>query len=83
LLSETLVPDVRGVQVTPSGDVRIVPPVPTATKSPSPYVTPRRLLDITKDCEVQVIPSVEVMIAPSMPTATYVVPFVAIAFKEL
>ena len=35
-LSETVVPEVLEVQVLPSGDVRIVPPPPTAINKPSP-----------------------------------------------
>jgi hypothetical protein len=31
-----VVPETRAVHVTPSGDVRIVPPLPTATHSPLP-----------------------------------------------
>jgi hypothetical protein len=35
-MSVLLVPEVRGVQLTPSGEVRMVPPSPTATKRPFP-----------------------------------------------
>lgn len=78
-------PFVRGVQVTPSGEVITcgVPPwlmTETATNTPlpapsSPYVTAyQRLLLTPVDCGVQVTPSGDVItrLVPSMLTATYV-----------
>ncbi len=57
--SQLAVPEVRGVHVTPSGEVRMAPSSPTATKSPFPWATAWRLLPLPKVCRVHVTPGGE------------------------
>jgi hypothetical protein len=66
------VPDVRGVQLAPSVDVRTVPAKPAATNFAPAYVTPRRSSLVPDVRVVQVTPSGDVRIVPVCPTATKV-----------
>jgi hypothetical protein len=60
--SVLVVPELQTVHVTRSEDLTIVPPSPTATYSPFPYVTASKVFEVGYvDGEVQLIPSVEVM----------------------
>ena len=64
------VPEVLSVQVVPSEEVRMVPFLPTTTKSPFPEVTPLRYTHVPEVLSVQVIPSGEVRMVPKKPTVT-------------
>ena len=55
-----VVPEVLEVHVVPSGEVRMVPEVPTATNIPFPEAIPQICSDVPEVLEVQVIPSEEV-----------------------
>ena len=63
------VPEVLLVHEFPSGEVRMVPPKLTVTKSPFPKVTPLRYSDVPEVLSVQVVPSEEVRMVPQ-PTVT-------------
>ena len=63
-----LPPELRAVHVTPSGDVRMAPPVPTATNWLLMKLTPRRLAEGKTVPGVQVVPLVEVNVTPLRPT---------------
>ena len=69
-LSSFDVPEVLEVHVVPSGDVRMVPDLPTVTKVPFPEVTPLRYIHVPEVLSVQVIPSGEVRMVPDLPTLT-------------
>ena len=64
------VPEVLLVQVVPSEEVRMVPDLPTVTKSPFPKVTPLRSTFVPEVLEVHVVPSDEVRMVPDLPTVT-------------
>ena len=55
---EYVVPDVRGVQVTPSGDVRIVPDAPTATNKFPDHVMPNKGVVVPDTAGIQLMPGV-------------------------
>jgi len=69
-----VVPDVRGVQVVPSGDVKMVPVSPTATNRVPVQVTPLKLLVVPDVRGVHDARSVEEIIVPLSPTAIVVIP---------
>src|SRR5215472_17198791 len=58
------------VQVTPSGEVRIVPLSPTATNWVTTHATRLRFEAVPVDCAVQASPSGEVKATPFAPTIT-------------
>jgi len=64
------VPEVLLVQEVPSGEVRMVPELPSVTKSPFPEVTPLRYSHFPEVLLVHEIPSEEVRIVPEFPTDT-------------
>jgi hypothetical protein len=78
-LREFDVPEVLEVHVVPSGEVRMVPLSPTATKVLCAHaqlyslveVTSLREFDVPEVLEVHVIPSGDVRMVPLSPTATY------------
>ena len=69
-LSSFDVPEVLSVHVVPSGDVRMVPDLPTVTKALLAQVTPLRYTHVPEVLSVQVIPSEEVRMVPFQPTVT-------------
>ena len=64
------VPEVLLVHKFPSGEVRMVPELPSVTKSPFPEVTPLRKPHFLEVLLVHEIPSEEVRIVPEFPTET-------------
>ena len=72
--SHSRIPDFLGVQVIPSGDVRIIPCDPTATSWEPVQIMEDRKLDIPKVLVVQTMPSGEVIMTPLSPMATSWVP---------
>jgi hypothetical protein len=70
------VPEGCDVHVDPVGDVRMVPPAPTATNCVviPDQVTPARFAEEPEVCDAQVTPSEEVMMVPIPPTAANCVP---------
>ena len=64
------VPEVLLVHEFPSGEVRMVPELPSVTKSPFPEVTPLRYSHFPEVLLVHEIPSEEVRIVPEFPTDT-------------
>jgi len=64
------VPEVLLVHEFPSGEVRMVPELPSVTKSPFPEVTPLRYSPFPEVLLVHEIPSEEVRIVPEFPTDT-------------
>jgi len=60
------VPEVRTVHAEPSGLVRIVPAVPTATYCPLPKPTPYRVFCVPLFWMFQVVPSVLVTMTPRL-----------------
>ena len=64
------VPEVLLVHEFPSGEVRMVPELPSVTKSPFPEVTPLRYSHFPEVLLVHEIPSEEVRIVPEFPTET-------------
>ena len=58
--------------MVPSGEVRMVPEPPIATKVLFPNPTPSRMYDVPEFLEVHVFPSVEVRMVALLPTATKV-----------
>ena len=64
------VPEVLLVHEFPSGEVRMVPELPSVTKSPFPEVTPLRYSPFPEVLLVHEIPSEEVRIVPEFPTET-------------
>ena len=66
-----VVPEVLEVHEIPSDEVRMVPKVPTVTKSPFPYVIlPLSSFDVPEVLSDQVVPSEEVRMVPKVPTVT-------------
>jgi hypothetical protein len=72
LLKVPQVPQVLGVHVVPSEEVRIVPELPTVTKVLFPYATPLRPFDVPEVLLSHVVPSEEVRMVPDSPTITNV-----------
>ena len=71
-LKVPFVPEVLGVHVVPSEEVKTFPALPTATNVLFPYATPLRLLVVPEVLSVQVVPSDEVRMIPESPTITNV-----------
>ena len=63
-------PEVRTVQVAPSGEVTIVPPCPTATNIEFAYQMPQMPSAVPEARAVHVEPSGEVKIVPPAPETT-------------
>src|SRR2546429_25874 len=63
------IPEVRLVQIMPSGEVKMLVP-PTATNRPLPYVTPFRSICVPELAAIHVTASDEVRTRPASPTAT-------------
>ena len=70
------------VQVIASGEVRIVPELPTAMKVCFPYVTSFRLFVVPDVLDVHDNASPEVRIVPELPTVTKV-PFPKVTLERL
>ena len=62
--SEEVLSEVMEVQLLPSLEVRISPPVPAVTNLPFAYVIPNIVCDVPEGMEDHVLPSEEVMIDP-------------------
>lgn len=65
-----VIPEVRGVHVTPSCEVRMVPSLPTAMSWLPVQVTNSKTAVEPEDRDAQVMPSGDVRTAPLSPTAT-------------
>src|SRR5690606_36272313 len=63
-------PEFLFVQLMPSGEVRIVPLQPVATKWAAPLVMADKWFVVPEFLRIQLMPSGEVSMVPSRPTAT-------------
>src|SRR5215470_16703666 len=64
------VPEVRGVQLTKSIELRIVPPAPTTKMCACDSMTSERLAFTFENLAVHLTPSGDVTMVPLSPTAT-------------